>query len=139
VTGVQTCALPICYVNASWTLRAELACRYVCRLLNALRRDRQDWCLADLAPDQAAGDKPLLDLSSGYVQRAAGLLPRQGLARPWRVVQNYLVDALQMRLGRLRDGVLQFGRRGTAAATGPERPGLHGVPQPSSAEPGQPI
>ena len=51
---------------------------------------------------------PFLDFSSGYVQRAAAVLPRQGHRKPWRVYQNYLMDMLTIRHGRIDDGVLRF-------------------------------
>ena len=54
------------------------------------------------------GERPLLDLTSGYVQRAAHLLPRQGDHRPWRVVQSYVYDVAVTRLGRIDDGHLEL-------------------------------
>ena len=81
--------------------------RYVCRLLNEMAVRKLDVCVpvnedADL-PTQA-----FLDLSSGYVQRSADLLARQGLRRPWRMYQNYLLDLLTLKFSPLRDGVLRF-------------------------------
>ena len=54
------------------------------------------------------GERPLLDLTSGYVQRAAALLPRQGERRPWRVVQSYFYDVAVTRLARIDDGHLEL-------------------------------
>ena len=59
-------------------------------------------------PAGADGGAPALDLASGYVHRAADILPKQGPARPWRVVQNYALDAAAMRLGRIEDGAMTF-------------------------------
>jgi len=56
-------------------------------------------------------DEPLMALSSGYVRRAAALLPGQGARRPWRARNNYLIDLPAMRLGRIDDGNVQFARR----------------------------
>jgi hypothetical protein len=53
----------------------------------------------------------LLSFTSGYVQRALPILPKQGSRPPWRVHQNYLLDLLNIRYGRLADGVLRFGAR----------------------------
>ncbi len=52
---------------------------------------------------------PLLDLSSGYVQRSLAEFPAQGPSAPWRVRQNYALDRLSLRRHRLDDGVLRFG------------------------------
>ena len=53
-----------------------------------------------------------LDFTSGYVQRAAAMLPKQGNRKPWKLYQNYLLDLLTLRFGRLADGVMAFARGG---------------------------
>jgi cation diffusion facilitator CzcD-associated flavoprotein CzcO len=89
--GVPNLAYCIGYTNASWTLRADLSSRYVCRLLGYMARHGYT-----VATPQTPGGRgrPLLDLSSGYVQRALEKFPRQGDRDPWLVRQNYLRDAL---------------------------------------------
>lgn len=92
VTGVPNFAVCIGYTNASWTLRADLTHRLVCKVL-AWMEDKDH---AAVAP-QVDGDlrsQPLLDLASGYVQRSIGSFPQQGDRRPWQVVQNYVVDSV---------------------------------------------
>ena len=91
LSGVPNLAYCIGYVNASWTLRADLSHRYVVKLLRHL--DRHGLAVATPAAGPAAG-RPLLDLSSGYVQRALDLFPRQGDRDPWLVRQNYLRDVI---------------------------------------------
>jgi len=92
--GVPNLAVCVGYVNASWTLRADLASRYVCRLLNHMEQNA--WRVATPhAPDGMAG-QPLLPLASGYVRRAEGELPQQGDAAPWLMRQNYLLDRRDM-------------------------------------------
>lgn len=59
--------------------------------------------------DATVPSQPFLSFTSGYVQRAAGLLPQQGLRKPWQVHQSYLADLLTIRFDRLADGVMQFG------------------------------
>jgi monooxygenase len=58
-----------------------------------------------------------LNLSSGYVQRAASTLPQQGTKKPWRMYQNYLRDLVSLRLSPLRDGALRFSRSGAVSAS----------------------
>jgi cation diffusion facilitator CzcD-associated flavoprotein CzcO len=95
VTGLPNLATCIGYTNASWTLRADLTHRLVCRVLNHLRRRS----LAAVVPvaDADLHERPLLDLSSGYVQRSIGSLPKQGDRGVWRVRQNYLLDSAATR------------------------------------------
>lgn len=95
------------YTNASWTLKAELICEYVCRLLNYMDRRGFDRCTPRLDVDSAPTEA-YIDFSSGYVQRALVSLPKQGTRPPWKVYQNYVKDLIVMRFGRLNDGVMEF-------------------------------
>ena len=61
--------------------------------------------------DASAVEAPFLDFTSGYIQRSLDKLPRQGTAKPWKLHQNYALDAVALRLGRLDDGTMQFTRR----------------------------
>ncbi len=92
--GVPNLAYSIGYVNASWTLRSDLSARYVCRLLAHM--DRHGYAAATPVADSVRAERPLLDLTSGYVQRAADRFPRQGDRAPWTVRQNYPADLLGM-------------------------------------------
>lgn len=100
VTGIPNLGYCVGYTNASWTLRADLSSRYVCRLLKHM--DHNGYTVA--VPVQEAGmmRRPLLDLSSGYVQRSAEVFHRQGAGRPWTVGTNYLLDAPAALLGDVR-------------------------------------
>src|SRR4051794_1710307 len=117
ISGVPNFAMVIGYTNASWTLKADLVNRYVCRLINHL--DAEGYVSATpVAPPEGA-DLPFLDLASGYVQRSLDNLPKQGRRTPWRLHQNYIRDVQLMRRGPLEDEGMTFQRR-TAAAR-PER------------------
>jgi hypothetical protein len=94
---VPNLAICIGYVNASWTLRSDLTARYVCRLLAHMDAHGYRSATPEFDGDVAA--RPLLALTSGYVQRAADVLPKQGTAAPWVLHQNYLVDVLSTRFG----------------------------------------
>ncbi|MET9002595.1 NAD(P)/FAD-dependent oxidoreductase [Amycolatopsis sp. NPDC004169] len=109
--GVPNLAWCVGYTNSSWTLRADLASQYVCRLLAYLDRHGFAFCVPDAASATGAGrPRPIVDLQSGYIKRAASNLPKQGGRRPWMMRQNYLLDLADMRFARVDDGVLQFGR-----------------------------
>jgi monooxygenase len=107
LSGVPNLALAMGYTNASWTLRADLSARWFTSLLRHLEAHDLGVAVARYDEDPP-GDRPLLDLASGYVRRAEGSLPRQGNARPWRVVQSYLRDAATMRFSRIDDGRLEL-------------------------------
>ncbi|MUN63254.1 NAD(P)-binding protein [Kocuria sediminis] len=91
LTGVPNFALCIGYTNASWTLRADLTHRLVCKVLQHLQRHDAAAVVPKAAPGMT--EHPLLDLSSGYVRRSIDAFPRQGDRHPWRVRQNYLLDS----------------------------------------------
>ena len=92
-SGVPNLAWCIGYTNASWTLRADLTHKYVARFL--LHLDRRAYAFGMPDPDGPRGEaRPVLDLSSGYVQRAVQHLPQQGSERPWTVRQNWMLDAI---------------------------------------------
>jgi hypothetical protein len=80
----------------------------VCRLLRHLRAHGHAVVVPDGPPDGPDGLPPLIDLRSGYVRRSAALLPRRGLAGPWRLVNFYPHDLLTLRHGRIDDGHLRF-------------------------------
>lgn len=116
LSGVPNLAICTGYTNASWTLRAELTSAYVCRLLNYMEQHGYRQCRPRLNHPQQP-TKPLLNLSSGYVQRSVDALPKQGVRYPWRMHQNYLLDLLSLRLSPLADGVMSFSRTDTPAPT----------------------
>jgi cation diffusion facilitator CzcD-associated flavoprotein CzcO len=109
LSGVPNFALTVGYTNASWTLKADLVARYVCRLLAHLEKAGYR-SVTPVAPEVGDRDRlpPLIDLQSGYVRRSIAALPRQGPAAPWRLYQNYVRDVRLMRRGPLDDGV-RFG------------------------------
>ncbi|RSD11480.1 flavin-containing monooxygenase [Amycolatopsis eburnea] len=118
--GVPNLAWCVGYTNNSWTLRADLTSQYVCRLLAHLDRRGFAYCVPDAASASTAGrPRPIVDLQSGYIKRAASGLPKQGGRRPWMMRQNYLLDLADMRFNRLDDGVLRFGSRTPSSAVQP--------------------
>jgi monooxygenase len=104
--GVPNLATTFGYTNASWTLKADLTAAYVCRLFAFM--DRHGFTVAVPRRDASVRDQPFLDFTSGYVQRAVPMLPKQGDRKPWRLYQNYLLDLLTLRYARLDDGVMEF-------------------------------
>ena len=107
LSGVPNLAIVLGYTNASWTLKVDLTCEYVCRLLGYMDAHGHAQCMPG-SPDPSVGELPFIDFSSGYVRRAAGRFPMQGSKAPWRLYQNYVRDILSLRLGRVEDGVMEL-------------------------------
>ena len=104
------------YTNASWTLKCDLTCEYVCRLLNHMQQHGYRQCMPRNV-DPSLTEEPWIDFSSGYVQRSLHKLPKQGSKLPWKLHQNYAFDILMLRYGRVDDGVMEF--QGASATATP--------------------
>ncbi len=117
-SGIPNLASCLGYTNASWTLRSELSARFVGRLLQYMARHGYQQCRP--RPAREGGpSQPLIDFSSGYVQRGIQRFPRQGSRAPWRMRQNYLLDLLSSGWTGFSDGSLEFSSPGVAQTISP--------------------
>ena len=107
LSGVPNFAISFGYVNASWTLRADLTCEYVCRLIKLMDK-KGTACCKPVDDKSAYGDDKLIDFTSGYFQRGLHLMPKQGNKAPWKNYQNYLKDIFAVRLFSIKDSNLRF-------------------------------
>ncbi len=114
LSDVPNLAFAIGYTNASWTLKVDLVCRYLCRLLADMDARGNDSCVAH-NDDPSLPTRPLLDLGSGYVQRSMHEWPRQGTRPPWALMMSYAQDVQSLRRGPIEDSVLRFSRRAVGA------------------------
>ena len=103
------------YTNASWTLKADLTAEHLCRILNKMDRGGYAYCTPRYN-DPSMSPDATLPLSSGYMQRAKDILPKQGSKSPWKLYQNYAKDMLALRFGSIDDGSLVFTRRAAQLA-----------------------
>lgn len=95
------------YTNAPWTLKADIAARYLCRLLGYMRQ-RGVAVVTPRAPANERQDDTIMGaLTSGYVQRGAPVLPRQGREVPWRVLNNYERDCEMLLKQPVADAALE--------------------------------
>ena len=108
--GVPNIAIAIGYINASWTLKCDLTCDYVCRGLD----DMHERGLTEAMPHNHDGalskTSRMMGLTSGYIQRSAHMLPKQGTKYPWRVQMSYMHDYRALKMtprGRRVHGVPQ--------------------------------
>jgi monooxygenase len=107
--GVPNFAYAVGYVNASWTLKVDLTCEYMCRLLAHMDRHGYDRCVP-VVDDPSIERLPLLNFSAGYVQRSMEQFPKQGSEPPWQLSMSYRDDVRNLREGDVDDGVMRFSR-----------------------------
>jgi monooxygenase len=119
LSGVPNMAIAFGYTNASWTLKADLTCEYVCRLLNHMDAHGYVEC-RPCERDPAMPEEPFIDFSSSYVLRSIDKFPKQGARAPWRLYQNYALDIFSLRFGSLTDEGIEFSRNGTAVGLAEE-------------------
>jgi cation diffusion facilitator CzcD-associated flavoprotein CzcO len=98
------------YINASWTLRADVVANYSCRLLNHMKKTGTQQATPRLrAQDQGMKARPWIDdFSAGYMQRMMHLMPRQGDHAPWLNPQLIAVDKQMIVKSPIDDGAMQF-------------------------------
>ncbi len=105
------------YINASWTLRSDMICEFVCRLLNHMRATGTDQSTPRLRPsDHDMTQRPFIDdFSANYMRRMMPMLPRQGDREPWVNTQSYSADRKLIAKAPIDDGVMRFTRAGATA------------------------
>ena len=108
-SGVPNLVSTFGYVNASWTLRADLTSEWVCRLLQHMENHGADRVIPQLREeDYGMRSLPWIDdFPAGYMRRAIHLFPKQG-AGPWRNTQDFLRDRKMIRKGPIADRALVF-------------------------------
>jgi cation diffusion facilitator CzcD-associated flavoprotein CzcO len=107
-SGVPNLIFTFGYTNASWTLKADLTADWACRLIEHM--DSHGYAAATPVAEPGLEELPFVDFTSGYIQRALAIMPKQGARKPWRLNQNYALDMAALRLGRIEDGTLRFTR-----------------------------
>jgi monooxygenase len=117
LSGVPNLAIALGYTNASWTLKCDLTCEYLCRLLKHMDEHGYEQC-TPRNRNPSITPQPFIDFSSGYVLRAIDQFPKQGSRRPWRLYQNYALDIVALRFGAIEDGTLEFSTDGVPFEAG---------------------
>jgi cation diffusion facilitator CzcD-associated flavoprotein CzcO len=109
-SGVPNLIQTFGYINASWTLRADLNSLFVSRLVNYMKLHNKTKVTAELVGDDKnmVAENPFKDFQPGYMRRGLHLFPKQGNQAPWQNTQNYLIDKKLLGEANLEDGVLQF-------------------------------
>jgi cation diffusion facilitator CzcD-associated flavoprotein CzcO len=115
--GVPNSLFVIGYTNASWTLKADLASEYFCRLINLMDENGH----TQVVPVAEAGDRAETSvmgdsMRSGYIQRGDAIMPRQGKRMPWLIRNDYFRDAPLLRRGKVAGPELKFSNASAPAA-----------------------
>jgi len=105
-SDIPNLAIVFGYLNASWTLKADIVSEFTCRVLNHM--DATATRIANPVLDTELEQEQLFDFSSGYIQRSIDELPRNSTAMPWKLNQDYLFDKKILRNDPVDDGVLRF-------------------------------
>ncbi|MDV2477792.1 NAD(P)/FAD-dependent oxidoreductase [Rhodococcus zopfii] len=107
LSGVPNFAFAMGYTNISWTLKVDLVCEHFCRLLDHM--DSQGHAIVEPVLDDPDMERvPLLDLSSGYIQRGIAAFPQAGTSGPWTAEMSYEADVERLRAGPVEDPALKF-------------------------------
>lgn len=104
---VPNFAAAVGYTNASWTLKVDITCDFVTRMLNHMHKTGMRQAVPHNT-DKTVEPERLLGLTSGYVMRSEGRFPLQGSKAPWRVYQNYVKDYRSLKMAKVDDGVMVY-------------------------------
>lgn len=107
--GLPNLAMIFGYPNVSWTMKVDISCEYICRLLNHMDDKGYMQC-KPRNNDPSVKPVPFVDLQSGYIKRAEHLFPKVGSKAPWRLYNNYWLDLFTLRRTPIDDGVMTFSR-----------------------------
>ncbi len=118
LSDVPNFAYAFGYTNASWTLKVDLVCEHLGRILGYMDEHGYEQCVAH-NDDPTVTTGPLLDFAAGYIQRSVHELPRQGSRPPWSMAMSYAQDVDRLRHGPIEDPALRFSRRAPAAERSP--------------------
>ncbi|MCL4119180.1 UNVERIFIED_CONTAM: hypothetical protein GTU68_028822 [Idotea baltica] len=106
-SDVPNFAIAVGYTNASWTLKCDLNCQFVARMINYMDKHKHTVVIPKFDANEFEVE-PLLDFDAGYVKRALDVLPKQGSKAPWKVYQNYFKDVKALKRSPVNDKYLVY-------------------------------
>ena len=116
-SGVPNFVFVFGYTNASWTLKADLACAFLCRLLTHM--DYNQYSAVTPIKDPNVQDEHLTDFTSGYFQRSQQFMPKQGSTHPWKIHMNYILDYFILAWRSMENDSLKYTRAQLSAKLWP--------------------
>ena len=107
LSGIPNFAFAFGYTNSSWTLKVDLVCDHLCRLLAYM--DQHGYTsVVPVDDDPTLAKRPMLDFDAGYILRGRDQFPQQGSSGPWTVEMDYWADHARLRKGPVEDAALRF-------------------------------
>ena len=107
LSGIPNFAFAFGYTNSSWTLKVDLVCDHLCRLLAYM--DQHGYTsVVPVDDDPTLAKRPMLDFDAGYILRGRDQFPQQGTSGPWTVEMDYWADHARLRKGPVEDAALRF-------------------------------
>lgn len=107
LSDIPNLAFAFGYTNSSWTLKVDLVCDHLCRLLAYM--DQHGYTtVVPVADDPTLAKRPMLDFDAGYILRGRDQFPQQGTSGPWTVEMDYWADHARLRKGPVEDAALRF-------------------------------
>jgi len=115
LSGIPNFAFAFGYTNSSWTLKIDMLCEHLCRMLDYM--DKHGYTMVVPVADPSVKTKPMLDFAAGYILRAIDDFPQQGTSGPWTIEMDYWADHSRLRKGAVEDPALKFSAPKPAATT----------------------
>ena len=116
LSGIPNLAFAFGYTNSSWTLKVDLVCEHLCKILAYM--DQHGYTtVTPVCDDPSLEKRPMLDFSAGYISRAIDQFPQQGTSGPWTIEMDYWADHARLRKGPVEDAALRFSTADRAAVT----------------------
>ena len=116
LSGIPNLAFSFGYTNSSWTLKVDLVCDHLCRILSYM--DQHGYSTVVPVVDGSGLEKrPMLDFPAGYISRAIDQFPQQGTSGPWTIEMDYWADHARLRKGPVEDAALRFSSAARTTAT----------------------
>ncbi len=107
LSEIPNFAIAVGYTNASWTLKCDLNCQFVARVLNYMKENNYSICVPNFDYENLKSER-LLDFDAGYILRAGDIMPKQGSKAPWKVHQNYIKDVFSLKYADVKDKYLVY-------------------------------
>jgi monooxygenase len=107
LSEIPNFAIAVGYTNASWTLKCDLNCQFVARVLNYMKENNFSVVVPNFDYENLKSER-LLDFDAGYILRAGDIMPKQGSKAPWKVHQNYIKDVFSLKYADVKDKYLVY-------------------------------
>jgi cation diffusion facilitator CzcD-associated flavoprotein CzcO len=111
-SGVPNMSFIFGYLRTTYTMRVDIVCDFICRLINTMDDKGAAVCMPTLArSDQTMSARPWIDpeeFNPSYMRRILDRMPRRGDNEPWFFNTNYYVEKDQLPVVDLDEEALVY-------------------------------